>query len=91
MSTAHDHPVGPSSSESAHPLRTIRDIREALPADQVAHFDAELAVTDLDDLPAMLTRWATTAHDGFVDFLQQAPFEDLEFGTRSYDEAQGPE
>jgi hypothetical protein len=91
MSTAHDRPVGPFASEPAHPLRTIRDIRESLPPDQVAHFDAELAVTDLDDLPAMLTRWATIAHDGFEDFLLKAPFEGLEFGTRSYDEPQGSE
>jgi hypothetical protein len=86
MSSAHDHPSPPRPPEPAHPLRTIRDIRESLPSDQVAHFDAELAATDLDELPAMLTRWATTAHDGFEAFLLSTPFEGLEFGTRSYDD-----
>lgn len=85
MSTAHDHPVASLPSDSPHPMRTIRDIRESLPGDQVAHFDAELAVTDIDELPSMLTRWATAAHDGFEEFLLSAPFEGLEFGARSYD------
>jgi hypothetical protein len=85
MSAAHVHPVMPGQSDPAHPLRTIRDIRDSLPEDQVVHFDAELAVTDIDELPSMLTRWAIAAHDGFEEFLLSAPFEGLEFGARSYD------
>lgn len=50
MSSAHDHPLPTRPPEPAHPLRTIRDIRGSLPSDQPAHFDAELAVTDLDEL-----------------------------------------
>ncbi|MHA6760201.1 hypothetical protein [Streptacidiphilus sp. PAMC 29251] len=86
MSSAHDHPLPTHRSQPEHPLRTIRDIRESLPEDQLTHFDAELAVTDLDELPVMLTRWATSAHDGFEEFLLSAPFEGLEFGARPYDE-----
>ncbi|MGW2404669.1 hypothetical protein ACWCXK_09085 [Streptomyces sp. NPDC001739] len=69
-----------------HPLRTIREIRDSLPEDQLHHFDAELTETDIDDLPSMLTRWAKLGNDGFLDFLLSTPFEGLEFGERSYDE-----
>ena len=86
MSSAHDHPLPTRPPDPAHPLRTIRDIRESLPSDQLGHFDAELAVTDLDELPAMLLRWATAAHDGFEEFLLSTPFEGLDFGARSYDD-----
>lgn len=86
MSSAHDHPLPTLPTEPAHPLRTIRDIRGSLPGDQLAHFDAELAVTDLDELPAMLLRWATAAHDGFEEFLLSTPFEGLDFGARSYED-----
>ncbi|MEC4016253.1 hypothetical protein [Streptomyces sp. H27-D2] len=74
------------SADDAHPLRTIRDIRESLPEDQVRHFDAELADTDIDALPAMLHRWITLGNDGFLEFLLSTPFEGLEFGARSYGE-----
>ncbi|MFJ8476311.1 hypothetical protein [Kitasatospora sp. NPDC094011] len=67
-------------------MRTIREIRGSLPEDQVRHFDAELADTDIDALPAMLHRWATLGTDGFLDFLLTTPFEGLEFGARSYDD-----
>ena len=90
MSSAHDNLMGPCKLEPAHPLRTIQDIRKSLPEDQLNYFDAELAVTDLDELPQMLTRWATAANDGFEEFLLSTPFEGLEFGARSYDE-QGSE
>jgi hypothetical protein len=76
----------PPRPDQSHPLRTIRDIREALPDDQLAAFDTELAETDIADLEAMLTRWATLANDGFEAFMLSHPFEDLEFGARSYDE-----
>jgi hypothetical protein len=91
MSTAPNLPVPPRRSEGAHPLRTIRDIRDSLPEDQVDHFDAELADTDIDALPAMLHRWATLGSDGFVEYLLSTPFEGLEFGARSYDDAAGGE
>jgi len=45
----------------------------------------------LDDLPSMLTRWATAANDGFEEFLLSTPFEGLEFGARSYDGQQNSE
>lgn len=54
---------------------------------QAEHFDTELADTDLDALPAMLHRWATLGSDGFSDLLLSAPFEGVEFGGRSYDDA----
>ncbi len=89
MSTA-PHLPGPEPGPSpSHPLRTIREIRASLPKDQVDHFDAELADTDIDDLPAVLHRWATLGTDGFLDFLTSAPFEGLEFGARSYDDTAG--
>ncbi|GAQ54560.1 hypothetical protein [Streptomyces acidiscabies] len=74
-----------------HPPRTIREIREHLPEHQITHFDAELADTDLDALPAMLHRWATLGNDGFLERLTSTPFEGLEFGRRSYDDAAGSE
>jgi hypothetical protein len=86
MSTAPNLPLPPRRPEDPHPLRTIREIREALPQDQVEHFDAELADTDIDALPAMLHRWATLGSDRFLDRLLSAPFEGLEFGARSYDD-----
>jgi hypothetical protein len=69
-----------------HPLRTIRDIRAWLPEDQRAHFDAELAETDIDELPEMLHRVITLAKDGFDEFVRSAPFDGLDFGARSYDD-----
>ena len=54
-------------------------------------FDAELADTDLDALPAVLHRWATLGNDGFLDLLLSAPLEGLEFGGRSYDDTAGGE
>ncbi|KND26022.1 hypothetical protein [Streptomyces acidiscabies] len=90
MSTAPSPPPY-KPEEPRHPLRTIREIRESLPAQQVAHFDAELADTDLDALPDMLHRWATLGNDGFLDRLISTPFEGLEFGGRSYDDAAGGE
>ncbi|MDX3386614.1 hypothetical protein PV682_34980 [Streptomyces niveiscabiei] len=86
MSTAPSPPPH-EPEEPRHPLRTIREIRESLPAQQVTHFDAELADTDLDALPDMLHRWATLGSDGFLERLTSAPFEGLEFGQRSYDDA----
>jgi hypothetical protein len=76
------------AAATAHPLRTIRDIRDSLPDDQARHFDAELADTELDALPEMLSRWVRLATDGFDDFLLSQPFEGLEFGARSYDDDQ---
>jgi hypothetical protein len=67
------------------PLRTIREIREALPEHQQHLFDAEVADTDIDELPVLLSRWATPGTDGFEEFLLSTPFEGLEFGARSYD------
>ncbi|SOE11015.1 MULTISPECIES: hypothetical protein [unclassified Streptomyces] len=81
-----DEPHSAAARKPAHPLRTIREIRDSLPEDQVRHFDAELAETDMDDLPSMLTRWAKLGNDGFLEFLLSTPFEGLEFGERSYDE-----
>ena len=75
-----------STPPSPQPLRTIRDIRESLPEDQRRHFDAELADTEIDALPEMLHRWVGLSNDGFEEFLLSRPFEDLEFGARSYDE-----
>ncbi|MGW2375175.1 hypothetical protein [Kitasatospora sp. NPDC001683] len=91
MSTAPNPPVPPRRPDEPHPLRTIREIRGSLPENQVKHFDAELADTDLDALPAMLHRWATLGTDGFLDFLLSTPFEGLEFGARSYDDEEDPE
>ncbi|MBP0449725.1 hypothetical protein J5Y04_09185 [Kitasatospora sp. RG8] len=91
MSTAPDLPLPPRRPDEPHPLRTIREIRDSLPADQAEHFDAELADTDIDALPAMLHRWATLGSDGFLDKLLSTPFEGLDFGERSYDDAAGGE
>jgi hypothetical protein len=52
-------------SQSPHPLRTIRDIRDSLPEDQRRHFDTELADTEIEALPEMLHRWVTLSNDGF--------------------------
>ncbi|MBT2478571.1 hypothetical protein [Streptomyces sp. ISL-94] len=91
MSTAPNLPLPPRRPEESHPqshpLRTIREIRESLPEHQLGHFDAELADTDIDALPDMLHRWATLGGDGFLERLTAAPFEGLEFGQRSYDDA----
>ncbi|WP_431780849.1 hypothetical protein [Streptomyces chumphonensis] len=73
-------------SQSSHPLRTIRDIRESLPEDQRRHFDTELTNTEIEALPEMLHRWVTLSNDGFEEFLLSAPFEGLDVGARSYDE-----
>ncbi|MFI9840103.1 hypothetical protein ACIHFD_23910 [Nonomuraea sp. NPDC051941] len=78
----------PARPDDRHPLRTIREIRESLPDDQLVHFGAE---TDISELESTLTRWATLANDGFMDFLLSTPFEGVEFGARSYDERQGGE
>lgn len=86
MSTPSEDPHASPPSSGTHPLRTIRAIRESLPEDQLAYFDAELAETDIAELEATLTRWATLARDGFHDFLLSTPFEGLRFGARSYDE-----
>jgi hypothetical protein len=87
MSTVPNLPLPPHRPDEPHPLRTIREIRESLPADQVEHFDAELADTDIDALPAVLHRWATLGSDRFLDRLLSTPFDGLEFGQRSYDDA----
>ncbi|MFF2749126.1 hypothetical protein ACFVVA_26735 [Kitasatospora sp. NPDC058048] len=86
MSTAPTPPAPFRRPDAVHPLRTIREIRGSLPADQVKHFDADLADTDIDALPAILHRWATLGTDGFLDFLLTTPFEGLEFGARSYED-----
>jgi hypothetical protein len=75
-----------TSATRTHPLRTIRDIRESLPEEQRRHFDAELADTEIEALPAMLHRWIMLSDDGFEEFVLSRPFEGLEFGARSYDE-----
>lgn len=75
-----------ASAARAHPLRTIRDIRESLPEDQLRHFDAELADTEIEALPTMLNHWVTLGDDGFEEFVLSKPFQGLEFGARSYDE-----
>ncbi|MGG7571338.1 hypothetical protein [Streptomyces sirii] len=88
-SSPPDEPHSTAARKPTHPLRTIREIRDSLPEDQLRHFDAELAElaeTDIDDLPSMLTRWAKLGNDGFLGFLLSTPFEGLEFGERSYDE-----
>ncbi|MFF5587035.1 hypothetical protein [Streptomyces hygroscopicus] len=77
-----DAPRSAAANEGKHPLRTIRDIRESLPEQQRALFDAELADTEIDALPAMLNRWITLGNDGFEEFLLSAPFDGLEFGGR---------
>lgn len=91
MSTAPNLPLPPrrpqESQPQSHPLRTIREIREALPEHQLGHFNAELADTDIDALPDMLHRWATLGSDGFLERLAEAPFEGLKFGQRFYDDA----
>lgn len=87
MNTVPGRPLPPHRPEPEHPLRTIREIRESLPEEQRGYFDAELADTDLDALPAVLQRWAVMANDGFLDHLLSKPFEGLEFGGRSYDDA----
>jgi len=56
-------PRSSGSAATAHPVRTIRDIRESLPEDQARHFDVELADTELDALPEMLARWVRLATD----------------------------
>ncbi|MFD6529056.1 hypothetical protein [Streptomyces sp. NPDC060184] len=91
MSTAPNLSLPPRGPEEPHPLRTIREIRESLPEHQLAHFDAELADTDIDALPGILHRWATLGRDSFLDQLTATPFEGLEFGQRSYDDAAGSE
>ncbi|QTZ94239.1 hypothetical protein [Streptomyces auratus] len=90
-SAPHDGPHPNATDENAHPLRTISDIREALPEHQRRHFDAELAETEFGALPEMLHRWLTSGFDGFEEFLLSAPFEGLEFGTRSYDDQEDGE
>ncbi|AZS74279.1 hypothetical protein DDE74_27990 [Streptomyces lydicus] len=85
-SPPHDEPHPTSARKDTHPLRTIREIREALPEHQRRHFDAELAETEIGALPEMLHRWITLGFDGFEEFLLSTPFEGLEFGARSYDE-----
>ncbi|MHC0432451.1 hypothetical protein ACX6XY_20055 [Streptomyces sp. O3] len=85
MSTAPRLPDA-DAPRDPHPLRTIREIRSALPEDQKPHFDAELADTDIDELPDVLHRWATLGTDGFVDYLLTTPLAGLEFGARSYDD-----
>ncbi|KPM53877.1 hypothetical protein ACG83_23495 [Frankia sp. R43] len=87
MSAAPGRPLPSERLEPAHPLRTIREIRASLPAEQRGHFDVELADTDLDALPDVLRRWAVLGSDKFVDSLLATPFEGLEFGERSYDDA----
>ncbi len=82
----HDDSRPPATDEDPPPLRTIRDIREALPERQRRHFDAELAATDIDGLLEMIHRWITLGFDGFTEFLLSTPFEGLEFGARSYDD-----
>ncbi|MDT3396952.1 hypothetical protein RKE29_09885 [Streptomyces sp. B1866] len=84
-----DTPHSADAAHGPHPLRTIRDIRESLPEDQRRHFDAELADTEIDALPAMLQRWIKLGNDGFDEFLLSTPFEGLEFGSRSYDARTG--
>jgi hypothetical protein len=91
MSIVPGPPLPPHRPQTPHPLRTIREIRESLSEEQARHFDAELADTDLDALPAVLHRWATLGNDGFLDLLLSAPFEGLEFGGRSYDDTAGGE
>ncbi|MBC3842696.1 hypothetical protein GXW82_28560 [Streptacidiphilus sp. 4-A2] len=86
MTTAPNLPT-PQPPEQPHPLRTIREIRDSLSKDQAEHFDDELADTDIDALPAMLHRWVTLGTDGFLESLLTTPFEGLEFGGRSYDDA----
>ncbi len=85
MTTAPNLPT-PQPPEQPHPLRTIREIRASLPENQVRHFDADLADTDIDALPEVLHRWAVLGSDGFLDSLLSTPFEGLEFGGRSYDD-----
>ncbi|MEV7675652.1 hypothetical protein [Streptomyces sp. NPDC088752] len=85
MTTAPGEVPHPPHS-TAHPLRTIRDIRDSLPDDQRRHFDAELADTAIEALPEMLHRWVALSNDGFEEFLLSRPFEGMEFGARSYDE-----
>ncbi|MGW4892071.1 hypothetical protein ACWEQL_07360 [Kitasatospora sp. NPDC004240] len=86
MSTASDLPLPAHRPPESHPLRTIREIREALAPEQAEHFDAELADTDIAALPEMIHRWATLGGDGFVDHLLSTPFDGLDFGDRSYDD-----
>lgn len=80
----------PAPVTAPHPLRTIRDIRTSFEGDEVQlnHFDDQLVVTDIDELPELLHRWATLGHDGFKEFLLSKPFLGLEFGARSYDESE---
>lgn len=70
----------------SHPPRTIRDIQNSLPEDQRAHFDAQLADTEIEDLPKLLHRWINQGNGGLAEFLLSCPFEGLEFGARSYDD-----
>jgi hypothetical protein len=86
MTTAPGGVPRPPTPAPAHPLRTVREIRESLPEEQRRHFDAELADTELEALPEMLHRWVTLGNDGFEEFLLSGPFEGLELGARSYDE-----
>lgn len=59
LSTAPPAPAAP-----ARPHPTVRGIRESLPGPRLAAFDAELADTEADALPALLHRWAALAADG---------------------------
>ncbi len=80
-----DAPRSATANADKHPPRTIRELREALPAHQQRLFDAELARTEIEAVPATLNRWLTLGIDGFEEFLLSTPFEGLEFGSRSYD------
>lgn len=54
MSATYGMPLPPRPYDR-HPLLTIREIRESLPDDQLVHFDAELAETDISELESMHT------------------------------------
>jgi hypothetical protein len=68
------------------PIRTIRDLREALPEQQRQFFDQELAEAKLEEIPEVIHSWATLGLDGFDEFMLSKPFLGLEFGQRSYDD-----
>ncbi|MEU1802230.1 hypothetical protein [Streptomyces sp. NPDC019937] len=84
-------PPSTAANEGAHPPRTIRDLRGALPEHQQHLFDSELENAGFEALPAVLNRWITLGIDGFEEFLLSTPFEGLEFGSRSYDTETGLE
>lgn len=89
MTTAPRHEIPPKRARRS--IRTINDIREALPEDQRRHFDRELGEADLAEVPEVLETWVTLGFDGFEEFLLSKPFLGLEFGKRSYDnEDEGP-